>query len=190
MTGHERTVSAPVSAPGMAHCAILGCGKPVQARGWCHTHYEHWRRKGTPVYVPPTLEERFLSKVVKSPGCWTWTAAHTVDGYGQIVDGPNQVYAHRVAHELYIGPIPAGYQVDHLCRNTACVNPAHLEAVTQRENILRGSSPAAEQAKRTHCPQGHPLRGENLYQWRGQRHCRQCRTARMAVRRRQTRRAA
>ena len=69
---------------------------------------------------------------------------------------------HRVAYEAAVGPIPEGLQLDHLCRNTLCTNPAHLEPVTCRENLLRGNTLQAANAAKTHCPYGHPYAGENL----------------------------
>ena len=76
-------------------------------------------------------------------------------------DGEITAYAHRLAYELVKGPISDGLQIDHLCRNRACINPDHLEAVTQRENILRGEGVAALNARKTHCPQGHAYDEEN-----------------------------
>ncbi len=85
------------------------------------------------------------------------------------------VYAHRAAYELYVGPIPEGLTIDHLCRNTLCVNPAHLEAVTMRENILRGTGPSAQAARKTHCLRGHPFDdGNTLFRATGKRVCRAC----------------
>ena len=83
---------------------------------------------------------------------------------------------HRFVYERLVGKIPEGLQIDHLCRVRHCANPAHMEAVTQRENILRGMSPAAENARKTHCPQGHPYEGENLFTYnQGRfRRCRAC----------------
>ena len=83
--------------------------------------------------------------------------------------------AHRIAYELRFGPVPVGMQLDHLCGNRRCVNPTHLQCVTPRENTLRGRSLSAVRARRTHCPRGHPLAGENVYRWPGRPNARYCR---------------
>lgn len=127
-----------------------------------------------------TLEERFWAKVEKSDGCWLWVGAKTASGYGIVWMDRGVRYAHRVAWETQVGPIPSGLQVDHLCRVRACVNPAHLEPVTPRENTLRGESFAAVEARRTHCPQGHPYAGENLIVEQGSRLNRRCLACRRA----------
>lgn len=124
---------------------------------------------------------RFWSKVDRSghgPGtCWIWRAAHSHNGYGRFQAGrrgEGVKAAHRVAFELARGPIPEGLVLDHLCRNPKCVNPDHLEPVTQRINVLRGTSPAARNARVEVCPRGHS-------NWRitsqGRRLCRDCRNA-------------
>ena len=89
--------------------------------------------------------------------CWHWKGARSVDGYG-LAALPNRPRgAHRMVYEALVGKVPRGMQLDHLCRNRGCVNPAHLEVVTQRENILRGKSRAANLARLTACPRGHEL---------------------------------
>lgn len=138
-------------------------------------------RPGTP------LAERILRRVDVDPlsGCWRWTLALDPSGYGRLtVDGVKGLYAHRIAYEALVGPIPKGLHIDHLCRNRACVNPTHLEPVSNAENILRGVSPTARNAKKTTCKADHPLDGENLYvhvdsRGRTHRHCRTCRAAAM-----------
>ena len=113
-----------------------------------------------------TLEERFWPKVEKTEECWNWKASLNGRGYGQIgvvINGkPKNCVAHRIAYELVKGPIPEGLTLDHLCRNRLCVNPDHLEPVTNKENIMRGTGMSVINSKKTHCPQGHPLIKGNL----------------------------
>jgi hypothetical protein len=112
-------------------------------------------------------------------------------GYGQFRTGAKWGLAHRFAYELLVGPIPAGRVLDHLCGVPACVNPAHLEAVTQRMNVLRSSNIAAERARKTHCSKGHPFDLLNTYVTsKGWRQCLECRREahrRLAQRRKQER---
>lgn len=119
--------------------------------------------------------ERFWHYVEITPSCWLWTAAIT-DGYGSIHSSylRRNLRAHRFAYELLVGPIPVGLQLDHLCRVRRCVNPAHLEPVTARENIMRGVGMGARNARRTHCPKGHPYEGDNLLLDKTGRRCRTC----------------
>ena len=134
-------------------------------------------------YPRGSLETRFWSKVDRSGGptaCWPWLAACSGRGYGHVWVGgaKRQETAHRVAYELLVGPIPAGLTIDHLCRNRRCVNPAHLEPTTMRENTLRGVGATARHARQTHCKNGHEFTFENTYIWHGdgypRRDCREC----------------
>lgn len=118
--------------------------------------------------------EQFWSRVHKTDTCWLWTGSHQGDGYGRFYAQRKMQSAHRYSYELHVGPIPAGLQIDHLCRVPGCVNPAHLEAVTPRENTLRGQGITAVQARRTHCPKGHPYDEENTRLNGRKRFCRAC----------------
>ena len=134
--------------------------------------------------------ERFLEKVKIAPtGCWEWQAyLKPNNGYGEFRVGGRRgrtVLAHVFSYESLVGPIPDGLELDHKCRNRACVHPDHLEPVTRSENLLRGDTGlkgGAIHAQRmkaiTHCPKGHPYNEENTYLSRGWRQCRECRRER------------
>ncbi len=135
--------------------------------------------------------ERFWEKVDKTEGCWLWTAARYWDGYGAFMTGykkdknKRMVRAHRYAYELLVGPIPEGMELDHLCRNRACVNPTHLEPVTHKVNTLRGETISAAFAARSHCSKGHAYDDQNLYRHPdGSRRCRECHKLEERARRR------
>jgi hypothetical protein len=116
-----------------------------------------------------------MAKVVAGENhCWIWVGCRHEKGYGLVGIGGRDMRAHRVSYEHFIGPIPDGLQIDHLCCNPPCVNPAHLEAVTSRENTLRGNGPTAQNARKTHCKYGHPLSGQNLGRDRDWRRCLTC----------------
>lgn len=125
------------------------------------------------------IEDRFWSKVNFTDACWLWTA-QTSAGYGGFRLGAGddgkrrRVLTHRWAYEFCVGPIPEGLTIDHLCRVRRCVNPEHLEAVTMRENILRGVGPSAQNARKEGCPAGHPYDEDNTRWEREKRHCRAC----------------
>lgn len=139
-----------------------------------------------------TVEERFWAFVIKTPFCWVWRAPHP-SGYGFLrVDGKKRA-AHRWLFERTVCLVPQGFELDHLCRNRACVRPDHLEIVTRRENVLRGDAPSARAVRTNHCKRGHAFDEANTYiRSDGGRQCRTCdrlrwpekkarKTARMAV---------
>ena len=121
-------------------------------------------------------------RVAKGDGCWLWTGTVTGAGYGHVyVGGHRYEYVHRLAYQEAVGPIPEGLELDHLCRNHACLNPAHLEPVTHRENLRRGTGPdhcrhlAETKRARVACPRGHLWTEPNTYtRPDGRRMCRTC----------------
>ncbi len=117
------------------------------------------------------VPSQYRSRIqVAGGGCWIWVGRRLPAGYGRLGRG----YAHRAIYELVRGAIPAGLSLDHLCRRPSCVNPAHLEAVDMRTNILRGHGAAAVNARKVCCARGHPLEARA----RGGRHCPVCRRLR------------
>lgn len=124
--------------------------------------------------------DRFWGKVNKTDDCWLWTGCLADTGYGRLTYNTEQWYAHRLSYVLHKGEISEGLVLDHLCRNRACVNPDHLQAVPQSINVLRGLNKAGfEQINRTHCPKGHAYDLANTYyDKRNWRQCRACNRAR------------
>lgn len=108
------------------------------------------------------LASRLISKAERKDGCWRWTAAKMSNGYAVLGIGRKVFLAHRISFSLYKGALRAGQQIDHLCRTRDCINPDHLEAVSQQENIRRGNNGKHNRIK-THCPQGHTYSATNTY---------------------------
>ena len=127
----------------MSNCSYVGCGRPVNARGMCATHYMQQRRAGlipTGTRLPAPVAERFWRRVVKTDTCWLWQGGEkSKAGYGKIGlggRGATQVLAHRFSYELHNGPIPDGLVVMHSCDNPRCVNPSHFSVGTHSENTI------------------------------------------------------
>lgn len=177
-------------------CAIGGCDDPVKARGYCNRHYLRDYRNGGPTagaaFRWTDDDQRLWEQIDATGPCWEWTGSRT-NGYGYTTHCGTRGRVHRIVWTLLVGPIPAGMQLDHLCRNRACCNPDHLEPVTQQENIRRG----ANGGHKPTCPNGH---GYDIFiERRGgvERRCSACekakrtaRTQRDAARRRAERSAA
>lgn len=161
-------------------CTIDGCDREHEARGYCNSHYQRWYKYGDPLHQFPTVEERFWARADQSGGpdaCWPWLG--TLHSSGRTGYGwTGKELAHRQAYRYAVGSIPAGHELDHTCHTAAalagecegnacahrlCVNPAHLEPVTHRENALRGMAPGSITFRTNECQRGHRLEGANLY---------------------------
>ena len=134
------------------------------------------------------MRDKLLSRADTSGDCWLWIGHVRPDGYGTLTQRVGgrvaPLYAHRLSHEEFIGPIPDGYQIDHLCRVRNCINPAHLEAVPPRINYRRGAGWSGTNAQKTHCKHGHEFTPENTrIHGDGWRACRACERAKVRRRR-------
>lgn len=163
-----------------ANCSVPRCERHAVRRSWCMLHYNRWNRTGAPgpagFLCPPPGD--IWSRIIKAPsGCWLWTSAINEKGYGHFTVGGTKHSAHRFVYELLVGPIPEGLVIDHLCRVRNCVNPVHMQPVTNLENLARGIGPNARAIRENTCLKGHPLVGENVYirpSRPGSRICRIC----------------
>ena len=117
---------------------------------------------------------RFWSRVDFSGDCWNWIGYKLrPNGYGRVSVNGTRILVHRLAYQRTGKAIPRGLQIDHLCRNKACVNPGHMEPVSNKENHRR-AVPFHPMTLRTHCPNGHEYSAENTRMYLGRRHCREC----------------
>ena len=183
----------PADEKGLCEC---GCGKPTRIATRDQARYGHV--KGQPVRFVPGHQWRQDRKEADyyrvedrgySTHCWTWQFSINRHGYALIKvknsDGTYQTkLAHRVFYERHLESIPSGLTIDHLCRNRECVNPAHMEPVSVRENVLRGEGITAQNARKTHCLNGHSYDEANTYVSKGGgRQCRACTATRARKRR-------
>jgi len=175
-------------------CSVEGCERDADARGWCPMHYARWKRNGDPLLLasPLSVSDLFWRKVdTNGPipeqrpdlgPCWPWTAGSDRKGYGRVLRRHGRsALAHRFAYEEMVGTVPDGRELDHLCFNRLCCNPAHLEPVTHEENLRRGDM--GWRSEQTHCKHGHEFTPENTYLRIGKRHCRTCRREHAKARR-------
>lgn len=146
-------------------------------------------RKGQHKRNPPLDEAIFLSMTQRQEdGCLLWLGDLSKGGYPRYAFMYKKIYVHRWAYEFFVEPIPEGYTIEHLCHDPAkcrlasscphrrCVEPTHLQPMTNAENSMRGGSPVAWKSRQTHCINEHPLEGDNLYVTPdGRRQCRLCR---------------
>lgn len=172
-------------------CVIDGCERPRHGKTWCKFHYRRWHEHGDPyravkrgrVPIPPI--DRLLARVVFTPGpletdCWVPTYSHKQhdrDGYARVKVGERPhikaVVAHRLTFEHFVGPVPDGLELDHLCRVRACCNPTHVEPVTHQINVLRGMTTGAIAVRSGLCKRGHSL-VDAFVMKQGSRACREC----------------
>lgn len=133
---------------------------------------------GSPEYRVKAKKRLLAFVQIDSKGCWIWQGATMWSKNLQyaVFTWRNQwCLAHRASYNLFVGPLPEDLTIDHLCRHTLCVNPEHLELVTQQENILRGDGPTAINSRKIQCIHGHPFDSENTaYRPNGGRYCKQC----------------
>ena len=154
-------------------CIDVECSREPDCRGYCWKHYNSGRLSGEIPLL--TDEDRFIENVDFTDTCWLWTGNLNDSDYGRFGSGKKSHRAHRWAWEQWVGPIPEGFDIDHICRVHRCVNPDHLEPTTQYINKMRGESPFALNKRKEFCPSNHEYTIENTYTSKSNmRHCRKC----------------
>lgn len=128
--------------------------------------------------VREELKSRLLDKSMPEPntGCWFWMGDTVKGGYGRTTIGRVKVLSHRASYECFVNKIPKGLTVDHKCNQPNCINPQHLEAITQYDNTMKGKSFSTINAQKTHCPKGHEYNQENTFYYKinARRDCKIC----------------
>jgi hypothetical protein len=162
------------------NCGVAFNVKPSVAKAGCRFCSNPCRAEGMRVPASERWQDKYEHD--RATGCWNWTGKINAYGYGVISLSRREIgerirsrVAHRVVYETVVGPIPEGLDLDHLCRNRRCVRPDHLEPVTRKENLRRGSS--EHSGGKTHCKYGHEFTPENtiIHKHTGYRACRTCR---------------
>lgn len=127
-------------------CSDTSCDRPAKARGMCVRHYARWYKAGGKALVnsyskyKDPLEKLWEFTVVNTEtNCWEWQRGLSDYGYGRVRLGHRRAFAHVIGWEQMRGPVPEGLELDHLCRNSRCWNPDHLEPVTHQENMRRSA---------------------------------------------------
>lgn len=186
-SGNPLGVRDPENLAKDRSCRVEGCENlqgEKGGRGWCNKHYLRWWKTGSPTgtLLRPHIDLFWEKVAVRSRNeCWQWLGYRDPEGYGRFHErtGSAKIHitirAHRWIYKEVVGDIPEGYVIDHLCRDRGCVNPSHLEAVTNQENLERGWGRRIKNGMVNECINGHEFTSDNTYLHpRGSKVCRTC----------------